>query len=185
MDMFNESKDIRQIQYQILKYRSTDLMTDRDRAKFLGLPEGCRIRENAKILEPKKFKCGKHIWIGEGAILDAQGGLEIGDFTQVGLYVLVWSHTTHKQALKGETCISKESITYKPTKIGSHCFIAGHSVIAPGITIGDKVIISPGSFVDCDLPDGSIFSNNKRYRDLEKRILELEAKIEEIEGKIK
>jgi hypothetical protein len=88
---------------QILTYHASATMTDRERAKFLGLPGGCRIREGAKILCPEKFKCGHYVWIGEGAMLDAQGGLAFGDYTQIGLNVMVWSHSSIKQALKGET----------------------------------------------------------------------------------
>ena len=84
-----EPEDLEHIRSEILRYRSTFLMNDRERAHFLGLPEGCRIRENAKILHPDLFKCGTDVWIGEGAILDAQGGLEVGDNTQIGLSVMV------------------------------------------------------------------------------------------------
>ena len=34
---------------QVLKYFMLQPVTDRERDKALGLPEGCRIRENAKI----------------------------------------------------------------------------------------------------------------------------------------
>ena len=95
---------------QILTYHMTDVLTDRERARLLGLPEGCRIRERAKILARERLSIGHHVWIGEGAILDAQGGLSIGDYTQIGLNVMVWSHTSHKQALASQTCISREGI---------------------------------------------------------------------------
>jgi acetyltransferase-like isoleucine patch superfamily enzyme len=160
---------------QILTYRLSELMTDRERARLLGLPEGCRIRENAKVLAPEKLQCGHHVWIGEGAILDAQGGLSIGDYTQVGLSVMIWTHSSHKQALRSQTCGSKENIVYKPTKIGSNCFIAGPSVISAGVTIGDRVIITPLSFVEHDLPDGAVYSNNRFRRDLETTIGKLKA----------
>jgi len=118
-----EKEDLQHIRSEILRYRTTELMNDRERARFLGLPDGCRIRENAKILRPENLTCGTNVWIGEGAVLDAQGGLEIGDNTQIGLSVMVWSHTTHLQALAGETGRSKESIKYTSTKIGSNSFI--------------------------------------------------------------
>jgi acetyltransferase-like isoleucine patch superfamily enzyme len=175
-----EEEDLAHIRSEILRYRTTFLMNDRERARFLGLPEGCRIRENAKILRPDRFTCGTHVWIGEGAVLDAQGGLEIGDNTQIGLNVMVWSHTTHEQAIAGETGQSKDRITYTPTRIGSNTFIAGPSVIGPGVTIGDRVIVSPMSFVDRDLPDGAVYSNNRRRRESDRRIEVLEAEVAEL-----
>jgi UDP-3-O-[3-hydroxymyristoyl] glucosamine N-acyltransferase len=55
---------------------------------------------------------------------------------------MIWSHTSYRQALLSQTGISKEGIKYKPTKIGNNYFIAGPSVIGPGVTIGDHVMLS-------------------------------------------
>ena len=159
---------------QILLYHMSDILTDRERARLLGLPEGCRIRERAKILAPEKLLCGRNVWIGEGAVLDAQGGLTIGDYTQIGLNVMIWSHTSHRQALSSQTGISRENIIYKSTKIGSNCFIGGPSLIAPGVTIGDKVIISPLTFVDRDIPDDKVVGSNREIRHLQSRVQDLE-----------
>jgi UDP-3-O-[3-hydroxymyristoyl] glucosamine N-acyltransferase len=178
----DDTDDLRHIRTEILKYRTSQLMNDRERARFLGLHETTRIRENAKIIRPEKFKCGHHVWIGEGAVLDAQGGLEIGNYCQIGLNVMVWSHSTHKQALASQTGISKELIQYKPTKIGDNCFIAGPSVIAAGVTIGNNVLVSPMSFVDRDLPDGTVFSPARRMKTLEKEVAELRAEIEKLKS---
>jgi acetyltransferase-like isoleucine patch superfamily enzyme len=165
---------------QILAYRMADVLTDRERARFFGLPEGCRIRERAKILARENLTIGHHVWIGEGAVLDAQGGLTIGDYTQIGLNVMIWSHTSHKQALTSNTGASPEGIEYKSTKIGRNVFIAGPSVIAPGITIGDRVLISPLSFVDRDLPDNAVFSPSRDARELEAKVNKLEEILEHL-----
>lgn len=159
---------------QILLYHMSDVLTDRERAKFLGLPEGCRIRERAKILAPENLKCGRYVWVGEGAVLDAQGGLTIGDYTQIGLNTMIWSHTSHRQAISGQTGISKNNIVYKPTTIGNNCFIAGPSIVAPGVTIGDRVLISPLTFVDRDVPDDTVLSGNRELRQLQKRVQKIE-----------
>jgi len=176
----DEDEHLRGIRRQILTYRAADLMNDRERAAWLGLPKGCRIRENAKIIAPEKLTLGECVWIGEGAILDAQGGLTIGDFTQIGLSVMVWSHSSHRQARRGETAQTSSSIVYQPTTIGSRCFIGGPSVIAPGVTVGDGVIISPMSFVDYDVPDGAVVGGNRSVRDLEKRLAELEEQVRQL-----
>lgn len=169
------------LRQQILTYHLSDLLTDVERARLLGLPEGCRMRERAKILFPEKLTLGKNVWIGEGAVLDAQGGLSIGDFTQIGLGVMVWSHTSHVQAIGGLTgSPTKEGIQYKATKIGNNCFIAGPSVIAPGVTIGDRVIVSPLTFVDRDLADDEIVSSQRELRKLGQKVDRLEALIAQL-----
>ena len=170
-----------ELRAQILKYHATELMTDRERAVFLGLPEGCRIRERAKILAPEKLVLGRNVWIGEGAVLDAQGGLTIGDSSQIGLGVMIWSHSSHLQAVRGETTLGRDSIVYKETRIGRNCFIGGPSVIAAGVTIGDGAMIMPLTFVDRDVADGETVSAPRSLKKLEKRLDALERRLAERE----
>jgi acetyltransferase-like isoleucine patch superfamily enzyme len=141
---------------QVLKAFISGLMTDDERAALHGLPEGCRMRENAKIIAPKNFKCGKYVWVGEGAVLDASGGLEIGDHTSIGLNVMIWSHTSFLANITMDNRIGSPLIARDKTKIGSGCFIAGPSVIYHGVTIGDKTIVMPMSVVNKDLPANCI-----------------------------
>ena len=176
----DEDEHLRKIRHEILTYAATDMMNDRERAAWLQLPRGCRIREQARIIAPENLQLGEYVWIGHGAMLDAQGGLTIGDYTQIGFNVMIASHTSHRQARRGETCKTSESIIYKPTRIGARCFIAGPSVIGHGVTIGDGVIISPMSFVDYDVPDCAVVGGNRPVRELEKRVAELEEQVRQL-----
>lgn len=145
---------------QILNNFVSSVMTDSERAQLLGLPDGCRIRENAKILAPENFECGECVWIGEGAILDAQGGLAIGAHTSVGLYCLVWSHTSYLTNLTMDNAGGSPLIRKAPTKIGAGCFIGGPSVIYPGVTIGDRVVVLPMSVITKDVPDNCMVAGS-------------------------
>lgn len=169
---------------QILARFAGELMSDVERARLFGLPASCRIRERAKILAPEKFRCGENLWIGEGAVLDAQGGLEIGDHTQIGLGVMIWTHSSHKQALAGETGVTREHIEYKPTRIGSRVFIAGPSVVLAGVTIGDGAMIQPLSLVNRDVPPGGVYGASREIRGMQKRIDLLEAELETLRAQI-
>ena len=66
------------------------------------------------------------------------------------------------------------------TRIGSNCFIAGPSVIGPGVTIGDGVIVAPLTFVDRDLADGDIFSAPRQLRKLQERVDRMEEVIQKL-----
>ncbi len=175
-----------EIRQQILRYNATYSMSDVERAQFLGLPNGCRMRENAKIISQENFILGEFCWIGEGAILDASGGLTIGSHTSIGLNVMVWTHDSYKLNIKGSNdAVSKKSIVRKPTIIGSGCFIGGPSVIMPGVAIGDKCIIAPMSVVYEDLPNKTIYNPyHDMYQQMKvknKRICSLEERLNKIE----
>jgi acetyltransferase-like isoleucine patch superfamily enzyme len=149
-----------EIRESILMYEASRSMTDVERAKYFGLPEGCRMREGAKIISPEKLKIGEHCWIGEGAILDASGGLEIGSHTSIGLSAFIWTHDSFLMNVRGKnTPEHKHLIKRSPTKIGSNCFIAGPSTVLRGVTIGDGCVIAPMSVVRQDLPAGTVYSS--------------------------
>lgn len=145
---------------QILRYFISSVMTDEERAQLFGLPTGCRMRENAKVICSEKFECGEYVWIGEGAVLDASGGLSIGEHTSVGLYVLIWSHTSYLTNVTLNNVMESPLIERKPTRIGKGCFIAGPSVIYPGVTIGDRVVILPMTVVTKDIPSNCLVAGS-------------------------
>ena len=137
-----------------------EFLTDDERAEYLGLSRGCRIREGAKIFSPANLSIGEYCWIGENAILDASGGLEIGSHTSIGPSVFVWSHSSHLTALGMDNAPGSKLIQRKRTKIGSGCFVAGPSVVLPGVTIGDCVLIRPFATVDRDVPSRSVVDSS-------------------------
>lgn len=181
-----------EIRRQIMMYESARCMSDTERARFLGLPEGCRIREGAKIICQENLVIGNNCWIGENAILDASGGLEIGANTSIGLCTFIWTHDSHLLNIEGtNTAEYKDKIIRKPTKIGDNCFIGGPSVVMPGVTIGNNCVIAPMSLVYEDMPDRSVcrtyknmsrslIKNNKQIKDLKERISVLEEQIKRI-----
>ncbi|EKO3697828.1 acyltransferase [Vibrio metschnikovii] len=178
--------DNAELRSQILTYFMSSVMTDSERANLLNLPDGTRIREGAKIISPEKLVMGMNNWIGENAIIDASGGLEIGSNTSIGLSVFVWTHDSHKVNMTGEnTRENSHKIVRNPTKIGDNCFIAGHSVIMPGVTIGDRCIIAPMSVVYKDLPDDTVYTPYRSFVQYEKRISKLESVIDELKSQLK
>ena len=158
--LFSESERAQSLRRDILTRHASQLMTDDERAALFGLPAGCRIRENAKIISPENLVCGEHVWIGEGAVLDASGGLTIGEHTSIGLGVMIWSHSSRLANMALANDRPRDFIERSPTQIGKGCFIAGPAVILHGVTIGDFVTVSPMTVVSKDVPDWSVVIGN-------------------------
>ncbi len=74
-------------------------------------------------------------------------GVHIGPYTTITFGVAILTH---------DMCRKKRSDTY----IGANCFIGAHSVILPGVTIGDQCIVAAGSIVNRDVPPNSIVGGN-------------------------
>ncbi|MFD2263995.1 acyltransferase [Lacibacterium aquatile] len=148
--MFKNSARSLSLRTDLIKYFMSFLMSDDERAEMHGLPEGCRMRENAKIYSPENLECGEYVWIGENAKLDASGGLSIGSHTSIGLNVCIWSHTSMLTNVLMENASGSPLIRRKKTQIGSGCFIGGPSVVYSGVTMGDCTVVLPMSTVTSD-----------------------------------
>jgi len=174
--MFKNDERHRLLRPYVLQQFISGIMTDDERAELWGLPNGCRMRENAKIIAPDNLVCGEYVWIGEGAVLDASGGLEIGSHTSIGLSVMVWSHTSYLANVTMDNRIGSPLIYRKPTKIGSGCFIGGPSVIYHGITMADRTVVLPMSVVTRDTPGNCIMSGSpaKVIREIDDEFIESE-----------
>jgi len=95
----------------------------------------CQYHENLKL--------GKYVDIGAFTYINAKYGVEIGDYVQIGSHCSIYSHSTIDNK-KGKIIIKRNA------RIGSH------SIIMPGITIGENSIIGAFSFVNTNIPDNVI-----------------------------
>jgi acetyltransferase-like isoleucine patch superfamily enzyme len=146
----------RALRRELLTRALSSVMTDDERAQLYGLPPGCRMRENAKILMPDRLVCGDHVWIGEGVIVDASGGLEIGDHTTLGSGSYIWSHSSAMANIMMDNRSGNPYIARSTTRIGFGTFIGGPSVVYAGVSIGDRCIVMPMSVVTTDVPNNTM-----------------------------
>jgi acetyltransferase-like isoleucine patch superfamily enzyme len=144
----------------VLDQLVTSLMTDSERAAYYGLPEGCRMRENAKIYSPDKFDCGEHVWIGEDAKLDASGGLSVGSFTSIGAGTYIWTHSSVLTNILRRNEPGSPLIRRARTSIGEGCYLPGPTVIMPGVTVGDCAVCLPMSVITRDVSAFTLVGGN-------------------------
>ena len=174
--MFDTDERTQKLRNEILQRHISSVMTDSERAVLFGLQTTNRMRENSKIISPENLKCGHHNWIGEGTVLDASGGLEIGDYNCIGIYNCIFTHTSYFQQKHEETCITDKHIIRAPTKIGNRVFFGAHVVVYHGVTIGDDALIMPMAVVHEDVPAGDTVGGAPigKFKALDKRVKEME-----------
>ncbi|WP_394614608.1 acyltransferase [Lentzea sp. JNUCC 0626] len=158
--MFFDDERSQRLRPQILTELVGEYMNDAERAQLYGLPPTTRIRQRAKVVSPEHLTLGDHVWIGEGAVLDASGGLEIGEHTSIGLNTLIFTHSSWLANMTLSNHSGSDLIERKPVKIGKGCFIGGLVVIMPGVTIGDFATVQPNSVVAKDVPERSLVAGN-------------------------
>ena len=110
-------------------------------ARKLGVTigEGCQILDNPLMVfgsEPWLIKLGDNVDITGGVrFLNHEGGM--------------WCARVLRPELKNYDL-------FRPTRIGNNVMVGFRSLIMPGVTIGDNVIIAGHAVVTKDVPDGVV-----------------------------
>lgn len=110
------------------------------------------------------FKCdyGFNIHLGErfyanfDCIMLDGAEIRIGDDCLLGPRVCLYT-AGHPVETKPRVDLLEFS---KPISIGHRCWLGGNSIVLPGVTIGDEVVVGAGAVVTKDVPDGSVVAGN-------------------------
>lgn len=91
--------------------------------------------------------------INQNCILDGRGGLTIGSSTNISRGVAIYT--------AGHDIDDSEFSDFlRAVVIGRNVWIGGHSIVLPGVNVGDGAIILPGSMVASDVPSGVVVGGN-------------------------
>ena len=107
------------------------------------IEDGKPTKYNWVVRHVDKFNLGYKTDIGAFTYINALEGVTIEDFVQVGSHCSIYSISTVDDK-KGEVVLRK------------NCKIGSHSVIMPGVTIGENSIIGACSLVNRSIPDNVI-----------------------------
>jgi acetyltransferase-like isoleucine patch superfamily enzyme len=132
-------------------------MTGTGRAKRGKLLADLRRDLRRSLVELRRLYFN-HVWgmnIGKGSAISFSAkldktypaGIHIGEDTAIVFGATILSHDMTRGL-------------HTNTRIGSRCSIGAHSIIMPGVTVGDGSIVSMGSVVMRDVPPGSIVFGN-------------------------
>ena len=111
--------------------------------KYPEIEEGKLTEYNWVVQHKDKLKFGYKTDIGAFTYINAQYGVIVEDYVQIGSHCSIYSVSTIDNK-EGEVILKKG------------CKIGSHSVVMPGVTIGENTIIGAFSFVNEDIPDNVV-----------------------------
>jgi len=122
--------------------------------------------DTVEFYNKKNIKIADNVFLAHYVILDGSKPISIGEGTQLGARVIVYTHSTHmairmygrhKRVLVNK---GKGAYTLAPVKIGQYVFVGAGSIIMAGVTLGDGCIIAAGSLIQMDIESRSIVKGN-------------------------
>ena len=107
------------------------------------------VHHTATIRSPKMLRVGKHTFPGDspGVYINADNGIEIGDFTNLGPNVGLIS-ANH------DPIDNSQRVAAAPIRIGKFCWLGMGAIVLPGITLGDFTIVGAGAVVTKSFAEG-------------------------------
>jgi len=130
---------------------------------FARAGSGLNIFPGARIIGVHKLAVGDRCYIGYDNVIQASGGVELGDDVVLGPGVKIWS-VNHVFA-RDDVHIMDQGYELKPVAIGRGVWIAGDCFIMPGARIGDHAVVSAGSVVGAkDVEPYAIVAGNPARR---------------------
>lgn len=103
------------------------------------IEEGKLTKWNWLVQNVANLTLGRKTDIGAFTYINAKHGVEIGDDVQVGSHCSIYSVSTI-DGKEGKVTLKK------------NCKIGAHSVILPGVTVGENSVVGACSFVNKDIP---------------------------------
>jgi acetyltransferase-like isoleucine patch superfamily enzyme len=109
---------------------------------------------------------GDHVVVAAGAMVLGEGGVIVGDYTHLGPRVVVTSQFGDSTA---EMMTATPTVRTERVRIGRGSWIGSGAIIMPGVNLGDRCVVAPGSVVYGRWPDGTKLAGNpaRRVRGLE------------------
>ncbi len=121
-----------------------EIMEDRFKDwKFPEVKEGKLTKYNWMVQNKDGLKLGYKTDIGAFTYINAKNGVVIEDFVQIGSHCSLYSESTIDSKV-GQIILKK------------NCKIGSHSVIMPGVTIGENAVIGAFSFVNKDVQENVV-----------------------------
>jgi putative colanic acid biosynthesis acetyltransferase WcaF len=114
---------------------------------------GVHVRPSARITYPWKLIIGDYSWIGDDVVLYTLGEIMIGSNTVI-------SQLSYIYAAGHDFTIPSFDTYLKPVHIGNQVWVATDVFIAPGVSIGDAVVVGARSTVLNNLPEAMVCYGN-------------------------
>jgi acetyltransferase-like isoleucine patch superfamily enzyme len=111
--------------------------------EYPEIEEGKPTKYNWLVQHKNRLKLGYKTDIGAFTYINAKNGVIIEDFVQIGSHCSIYSVSTI-DSKEGKVVLRK------------NCKIGSHSVVMPGVTVGENSVVGAFSFVNKDVPDNVV-----------------------------
>ena len=110
---------------------------------------GWAVHHSSTIRSPQRLSVGQGTFPGDspGVYINADNGVHVGDFTNLGPQVGLLS-ANH------DVVDNDAVVVAPPLRLGRFCWLGMGAVVLPGVELGDFTVVGAGAVVTRSFPDG-------------------------------
>lgn len=142
-----------------------------EKAACLRIGEGVYIREHCSftIGNLATLDIGSQVFIQKGCVVSCKDTVSIGEGSLLMKGVKIYDHNKISDDNDGDNLddlVKGKEFRTAPVIIGKNCWMGHNTVIMPGVTIGNNVIIDTGCIIDHDVPDNATIISPQVWKDI-------------------
>ena len=123
-------------------------------ANIFKLGSGSIISSGGFISGGQNIIIGEKTYIGKNVKIDISMDVTIGNNVGFGEFGRIYTHASFLPADEGFPA------TFEPTSIKDGAWVSSNIIVLPGVTIGEKAVVSAGAVVMKDVPANIVVSGN-------------------------
>lgn len=131
-----------------------------NRLQFGSKGTNVRISVNNEFHNTQKIVLGDNIYIGTNCVFHAIGGIEIGSGSILANYIEIITFNHNYDGIDLQSLPYDKKYIKEQVIIEENVWVGSHSLILPGITIGEGAVIGMGSVVTKDVPPFAVVGGN-------------------------
>jgi acetyltransferase-like isoleucine patch superfamily enzyme len=129
------------------------------RSHFAAVGPRLTILDGARFRNIDRITLGDNVSIGTECMLQAGGGLSIGDNTLLGPGCKIW--TQNHRAEDPDTPICEQGADFAAVSLGADCWIGADAFLMPGVNLPRGCVVAAGSVVGIkNYPEYAILMGN-------------------------
>jgi acetyltransferase-like isoleucine patch superfamily enzyme len=146
------------LSYAYSEYEHTANLFNHTKESFAHVGDNTLIQPKVFISHPKRLYIGDNSTIQNRTSIQSMGGVYIGNYVGVGYGSVLMSFVHNYNYCK--SIPYDNTIMMKPVVIRDFAWLGWHTMINPGVEIGEGAIVGMGAVVTSDVPPLSIAMGN-------------------------
>ncbi len=123
------------------------------RAFGARIAPGARVHASVKVWLPSNLELGPHVLLGPGVWIYNPGAMKIGAKTVI-------SYRAHICSASHDVNDPDFQAIMRPVTIGENCWIASEAFVGPGVTMGNRAVLSARGVLFRDAEPDGIYQGN-------------------------